>query len=78
MPYITLSGIGAGVARLFWEQEAVSSNPTSPTIVDLNQVGRRADFLFSISQIISYNKVVKNDGTIGAGGRFAKFLCGCL
>ena len=31
MPYITLSGIGAGVARLFWEQEAVSSNPTSPT-----------------------------------------------
>ena len=45
MPYITLSGIGAGVARLFWEQEAVSSNPTSPTIVGLHKVGGMPTFL---------------------------------
>ena len=45
MPYITLSGIGAGVARLFWEQEAVSSNPTSPTIVVLHKVGGMLTFL---------------------------------
>jgi hypothetical protein len=38
-----LSGRGATVAHVLWEHEDVGSNPTAPTIADMDEApGRRA------------------------------------